>query len=71
MGIISRFRVYIIMIALFSAILGIFYWYYQDSQKALKQYAENQSKLEVALQTQIQVTEKLQQDLILMQQLQQ
>lgn len=59
------------MIALFSAILGIFYWYYQDSQKALKQYAENQSKLEVALQTQIQVTEKLQQDLILMQQLQQ
>lgn len=71
MGILSRFRVYIIMIALFSAILGIFYWYYQDSQKALKQYAENQSKLETALQSQIAATEKLKQDIVLMQKLQQ
>lgn len=71
MGIISRLRVYIIMIALFSAILGIFYWYYQDSQKALKQYAENQSKLETALDTQLQVTKQLQEDIRLMQELQQ
>jgi len=71
MGIISRLRVYIIMVALFGALLGIFYWYYQDSQKALKVYAENQANLETALATQKAATEQLQRDILLMQELQQ
>jgi len=50
------------MFVAFSVFAGIAYWYYQDSQAALKQYAENQAKLEMALVTQKQATEALKAD---------
>ena len=58
------------MFAAFAAFAGVAYWYYQDSQAALKQYAENQAKLELALSTQSQAMESLQSDLALLQQVQ-
>ncbi|MDA9302616.1 hypothetical protein N8072_00640 [bacterium] len=71
MRILSKLKVYLIMFAAFAAFAGVAYWYYQDSQAALKQYAENQAKLELALTTQAQAMESLKSDLALMQEVQQ
>lgn len=61
-GLLGRAKVYLIMFAAFAVFAGVAYWYYQDSQAALKQYAENQAKLEVALATQTAATESLKAD---------
>jgi Tfp pilus assembly protein PilO len=66
----GRIRVYLIMFAAFAAFAGVAYWYYLDTQQSLKQYAENQAKLEQALQAQTQAFEKLQRDMLLMQETQ-
>lgn len=62
----ARFKVYIIMFAAFAAFASVAYWYYQDSQAALQRYAENQSRLQVALEQQTLTTEQLQQDISVM-----
>ena len=66
-GIFKRFRVYLIMFAAFAAFAGVAYWYYQDTQKALQTYAQNQATLESSLQFQRQATESLQRDIVMMQ----
>ena len=66
-GIFKRFRVYLIMFAAFAAFAGVAYWYYQDTQKALQTYAQNQATLESSLQFQRQATESLQRDIVIMQ----
>lgn len=40
------------MFAAFAAFAGVAYWYYLDTQNALRTYAENQGKLEGAIATQ-------------------
>ena len=67
----GRIRVYLIMFAAFAAFAGVAYWYYQDTQKAMRQYAENQARLQTALETQTQAYEQLQRDMILLQETQQ
>ena len=62
----ARIRVYLIMFAAFTAFAGVAYWYYQQSQAAIKQYAENQAKLESALVSQQQVTQQLLDDIEIM-----
>ena len=62
----TKLKVYLIMFAAFAAFAGVAYWYYQDTQKALRTYAENQSKLETSLQIQQETTQSLQADLKLM-----
>ena len=42
---------------------GVAYWYYQDTQKALRVYAENPGKLQGAIQTQQAANEALRTDL--------
>ena len=54
------------MFAAFSVFAGIVYWYYQDTQEAMRVYAANQAKLEQSLETQIQATQALQRDLRVM-----
>ena len=54
------------MFAAFSVFAGIAYWYYQDTQEAMRVYAANQAKLEQSLETQIQATQALQRDLRVM-----
>lgn len=54
------------MFAAFAMFAGVAYWYYQDSQAALKQYAENQAKLETSLTIQKSATESLQKSLKVM-----
>ena len=66
-GIFKRFRVYLIMFSAFAAFAGVAYWYYQDTQKALQTYAQNQATLESSLQFQRQATESLQRDIVIMQ----
>lgn len=66
----GRIRVYLIMFAAFAAFAGVAYWYYQDTQKAMRQYAENQAKLETALSTQQQAYDALVADIKLMQETQ-
>lgn len=58
------------MFAAFAAFAGVAYWYYQDTQKAMRQYAENQAKLETALSTQTAAFEQLQRDMVLLQETQ-
>ena len=60
---IAKFKVYLIMALAFAAFAGVAYWYYTDTQKALRTYAENQGKLETALTSQKAVTESLQRDI--------
>ncbi len=67
----GRLKVYIIMFSVFAMFAGVAYWYYQDTQAAMKQYAANQAKLESALQTQAAAYEALQRDMELMQKTQQ
>lgn len=55
------------MFAAFAAFAGVAYWYYQDTQKALRVYAENQGKLQGAIQTQQAANEALRTDLANMQ----
>lgn len=55
------------MFAAFAAFAGVAYWYYQDTQKALRTYAENQGKLEGAIATQAAANEALRNDLVNMQ----
>lgn len=62
----TRFKVYIIMFTAFAVFGGVAYWYYQDSQAAIQRYAENQSRLQVALEQQVITTEQLQQDISVM-----
>ena len=66
-GIFKRFRVYLIMFAAFATFAGVAYWYYQDTQKALQTYAQNQATLETSLLLQRQATESLQRDIVVMQ----
>ena len=58
----TKLRVYIIMFAAFAAFAGVAYWYYQDTQEALQRYAANQSRLQVALETQQITNEQLIED---------
>lgn len=51
------------MAAAFAMFAGIAYWYYKDTQEALKVYAQNQATLETALSTQKAATERLQSDI--------
>ena len=60
----ARLKVYIIMFAAFALFAGAAYWYYQDTQKALKTYAENQGKLESAIQTQAEANNALRNDIV-------
>jgi chromosome segregation ATPase len=62
----ARIKVYLIMFAAFAAFAGVFYWYYQDTQKALQQYARNQASLESALSSQKSATDALQRDITVM-----
>lgn len=66
----ARFKVYIIMGIAFSVLIGLQYLQYQDAQKTIQRYAENQSKLQVALDQQVQTTEQLQQDISVMNEIQ-
>jgi septal ring factor EnvC (AmiA/AmiB activator) len=67
----GRLKLYLFMMAFFAAFAGVAYWYYQDTQKAMRQYAENQAKLETALSTQTAAFEQLQRDMALLQETQQ
>ena len=60
----ARLKVYIIMFAAFALFAGAAYWYYQDTQKALRTYAENQGKLESAIQTQAEANNALRNDIV-------
>lgn len=62
-GLVGKLKVYVIMFAGFAVFAGAFYWYYQDSQAALKQYAANNANLKVALEQQSLATESLRQDI--------
>ena len=64
--IMGKLKVYLIMFAAFSVFAGVAYWYYQDSQAALKQYADNQARLEEALQSQKSATASLKRDILVM-----
>lgn len=59
----AKLKVYLIMFAAFAAFAGVAYWYYQDTQKALRTYAENQGKLENAVEVQAQANAALVADL--------
>tara|TARA_B100001057_G_scaffold457709_1_gene506260 strand:- start:310 stop:786 length:477 start_codon:yes stop_codon:yes gene_type:complete len=63
----AKLKVYLIMFAAFAVFAGIAYWYYIDTQKALRQYAENQGKLETAIKTQASANEALRSDMANMQ----
>ena len=63
----AKLKVYIIMFAALAAFAGVAYWYYQDTQKALRQYAENQGKLEGAIQQQKAANEAILRDVAKMQ----
>jgi len=54
------------MFAAFAMFAGIAYWYYQDTQKAMQAYAQNQAKLETSLTIQKQATESLQNNIKVM-----
>lgn len=62
MLLLGKLKVYLIMFAAFAVFAGVAYWYYQDSQAAIKQYAENQAKLQVALEQQKAATASLMAD---------
>lgn len=64
----AKLKVYLIMFAAFAAFAGVAYWYYQDTQKALRTYAENQGKLQNAVQVQEQANAALVKDIQNMQQ---
>ena len=59
----AKIKVYLIMFAAFAAFAGVAYWYYMDTQKALRTYAENQGKLEGAIAIQAEANQALAKDL--------
>ncbi len=59
----AKIKVYLIMFAAFAAFAGVAYWYYMDTQKALRTYAENQGKLEGAIAIQAEANQALAEDL--------
>lgn len=59
----AKFKVYIIMLSAFAIFAGVAYWYYKDTQVALRTYAENQSTLETSLALQKQATESIARDM--------
>lgn len=63
----AKLKVYVIMFVAFAAFAGIAYWYYQDTQKALRTYAENQGKLQGAISQQEAANKSLRSDLANMQ----
>lgn len=63
----SRFRVYLVMLALLGASAYAAYYYYTDTQAKLAQYAANQARLETALETQKAATEALLENIATMQ----
>ena len=63
----AKLKVYLIMFAAFAAFAGVAYWYYQDTQAALRTYAENQGKLEGAIKQQSAANEALRSDMANMQ----
>lgn len=63
----AKLKVYLIMFAAFAAFAGVAYWYYQDTQAALRTYAENQGKLEGAIKQQSAANESLRSDMANMQ----
>ena len=63
----SKIKVYLIMLALLGAATYAAYYYYNDTQAKLAQYAANQARLEIALETQRAATAALQQNIQVMQ----
>jgi septal ring factor EnvC (AmiA/AmiB activator) len=63
----SKIKVYLIMLALLGAATYAAYYYYNDTQAKLAQYAANQARLEIALETQRAATAALQQNIQIMQ----
>lgn len=63
----SKIKVYLIMLALLGAATYAAYYYYNDTQAKLAQYAANQARLETALETQRAATAALQQNIQVMQ----
>ena len=59
----AKIKVYLIMFAAFAAFAGVAYWYYMDTQKALRTYSENQGKLEGAIAIQAEANQALAKDL--------
>jgi len=51
------------MAVVLAVVCGGFYWYYQDTQKAMRVYAENNAKLSVAVQTSEAAVKSLQVDI--------
>lgn len=66
-GFFNRIKIYLIMLALLGAATYAAYYYYNDTQAKLAQYAANQARLEVALETQRAATAALQQNIQVMQ----
>jgi hypothetical protein len=63
MAILGKFKIYIIMFFAFAMFAGVLYWYYQDTQAAMRQYAENNARLETALVNQKAATDSLIRDI--------
>ena len=51
------------MAVVLAVVCGGFYWYYQDTQKAMAVFAENNAKLSVAVKTSEQAVASLQKDI--------
>jgi septal ring factor EnvC (AmiA/AmiB activator) len=62
----TKLKVYIIMFTAFAMFAAVAYWYYTDTQKALRVAAQNQAKLEISVATQKEATASLQSDIRLM-----
>ena len=61
-GFLSSIKVYLIIGAIFLAMLGLGYWYYQDSQKRISTLVESNAKLQIAIDLQEGAIKSLQQD---------
>jgi|TARA_B110000495_G_scaffold201940_1_gene220631 septal ring factor EnvC (AmiA/AmiB activator) len=62
----GKLKVYLIMFGAFAMFAGVAYWYYLDTQKQLKGYAQNQAKLEIGIDLQRKQTVNLLADIQLM-----
>ena len=51
------------MAVVLAVVCGGFYWYYQDTQKAMAVFAENNAKLSVAVKTSEKAVASLQKDI--------
>jgi uncharacterized coiled-coil protein SlyX len=61
-GFLSGFKTYIILGLAITSVVGAAYWYYTDTQKAFKTYADNKSVMEQALFVQSNAITQLTQD---------